>query len=67
MVGVILNLALFFGYHVLWPVGLRGPFDWVSALIALGAVVALLRFKRKVMQVIGACAVLGLAAKSLGL
>ena len=63
VVGVILNLALFFGYHVLWPQGLAGQFDWISALIALAAAVALFRFKRSVMQVIGVCAVLGLALK----
>ena len=61
VVGVILNLALFFGYHVLWPKGWSGPFDVVSALIALGAGVALLRFKRGVIEVIAACAVIGLA------
>lgn len=60
VVGVILNLALFFGYHVLWPQGFTGSFDRVSALIALGAAVALLRFKRNVIHVIAACAVLGL-------
>ena len=61
VVGVILNLALFFGYHVLWPKGWSGPFDGVSALIAFGAAVALLRFKRGVIEVIAACAVIGLA------
>jgi chromate transporter len=61
VVGVILNLALFFGYHVLWPKGMSGPFDAVSALIAFGAAVALLRFKRGVIEVIAACAVIGLA------
>jgi chromate transporter len=61
VVGVILNLALFFGYHVLWPKGFAGPFDAVSALIALGAAFALLRFKRGVIEVIAACAVIGLA------
>ncbi len=60
VVGVILNLALFFGYHVLWPQGFTGSFDRVSALIALGAAVALFRFKRSVIHVIVACAVLGL-------
>jgi chromate transporter len=60
VVGVILNLALFFGYHVLWPAGFAGAFDWKSALIALAALVALFRFKRNVMQVIVACAVVGL-------
>jgi len=60
VVGVILNLALFFGYHVLFPLGLGGNFDWVSALIALGAAIALFRFKLNVIQVIAGCAVLGL-------
>jgi len=63
VVGVILNLAIFFGYHVLWPKGLAGPFDWVSALIALGAAVALIRFKLNVIVVIPVCAVIGLIAQ----
>lgn len=65
VVGVILNLALFFGYHVLWPTGFRGSFDWVSALIALGAAVALFKFKRNVIHVIAACAVIGLILKTM--
>lgn len=60
VVGVILNLAIFFGYHVLWPQGLHGHFDWISALIALAAAVALFRYKRNVIHVIAACAVAGL-------
>ena len=63
VVGVILNLALFFGYHVLWPKGFADVFDWVSALIALVATVALFRFKRNVIEVIAVCAVLGLVLK----
>ena len=62
---VILNLALFFGYHVLWPKGFAGSFDWISALIALAAAIALFRYKRSVIQVIAACAVLGLLIKTL--
>lgn len=65
VVGVILNLALFFGYHVLWPTGFSGHFDWVSALIALGAAVALFQFKRNVIHVIAACAVIGLILKTM--
>ncbi|MBS0552751.1 MAG: chromate transporter, partial [Proteobacteria bacterium] len=65
VVGVILNLALFFGYHVLWPQGFAGPFDAVSALIAVAAAVALLRYKRGVIPVIAACAVVGWIARSL--
>ena len=60
VVGVILNLALFFGYHVLWPQGFAGTFDWPSALIAVAAAVALFRFKRGVIQVLMACALAGL-------
>lgn len=60
VVGVIVNLALFFGYHVLWPQGFAGAFDWPSALIALGAAVALFYFKRGVIQVLLSCALVGL-------
>ena len=67
VVGVVLNLALFFGYHVLWPAGFAGRLDVVSALITLGAALALLRFKRNVIHVIGACALVGLLARSLAL
>ncbi|HET7526609.1 MAG TPA: chromate transporter, partial [Burkholderiaceae bacterium] len=60
VVGVIVNLALFFGWHVLWPHGADGPFEWPAALIALAAAVALFRFKRGVIEVIAACALVGL-------
>ena len=63
VVGVILNLALFFGYHVLWPQGFEGRFDVMSALIALGAAVALFKYKRNVIHVLAACAVLGLVVR----
>ena len=65
VVGVILNLALFFGYHVLWPAGFAGSFDGLSALIALGAGAALFRYKRKVIHVIAACAVIGWLLRTL--
>lgn len=60
VVGVILNLAMFFAYHVLWPQGFEGTFDWRSALIAVAAAVALFRYKRSVLTVIGASAAAGL-------
>ena len=63
VVGVILNLAVFFGYHVLWPRGWGGPFEWISAALAVASAFALFRFKRNVIHVIGACAVLGLIVK----
>ncbi|MFO1350255.1 MAG: chromate efflux transporter [Gammaproteobacteria bacterium] len=59
VVGVIINLALFFAYHVLWPHGFAGPFDGVSALIGLAAGVALFRLRIGVIAVIAACAALG--------
>ena len=67
VVGVILNLALFFAYHVLWPQGFGGRFDVVSALIAVAASVALFRFKVGVIRLLAACAVAGLAATALTL
>tara|TARA_B100000287_G_scaffold409802_1_gene437544 strand:- start:521 stop:1417 length:897 start_codon:yes stop_codon:yes gene_type:complete len=60
VVGVVVNLAVFFAYHVLWPEGLEGHFDWAALAITLGAVTALFYFKWSVMQVLGTCAALGL-------
>ncbi len=60
VVGVILNLALFFAYHVLWPQGFEGSFDIFSAVLTVLAAVALLVFKRSVLTVIGASALIGL-------
>jgi chromate transporter len=66
VVGVILNLALFFGYHVLWPKGLQGTFDIASALIAIAAAIALFKYKRNVIHIIAVSALVGLAVKTLG-
>ena len=65
VVGVIVNLALFFAYHVLWPEGFGGTFDWLSAAITLGAGVALLGLRRGVIETLLACALLGLAVQLL--
>jgi chromate transporter len=59
VVGVIASLALFFGEHVFWPQGMDGRLDFSAALIATAAAVALIRFKRPVVQVIAACALIG--------
>ena len=61
VVGVILNLALFFAYHVWWPKGFAGPVDVPSVVITLAALVALFRFKLGVMPLLGLCALAGLA------
>jgi chromate transporter len=60
VVGVILNLAIFFGYHVLWPQGFAAPIDLMALAINVVALLTLFYFKRSVMQVIGLCALLGL-------
>ena len=61
VVGVILNLALFFAFHVFWPQGFGGHFDAISATMAAAALVALFRLKWGVLPVLGACAAVGLA------
>ena len=66
VVGVIVNLAVFFAWHVLWPQAsaaapFAGGFEWPAALIGLAAAVALFRFQLGIMPVIGACAAAGLA------
>ena len=61
VVGVILNLATFFAYHVLWPQGFDASFEWFSALIGAAAFVALFRYKTDIVTVIAVCAFFGLA------
>ncbi len=60
VVGVILNLALFFAQHIFWPDGLAGRVDTVSVLIALAAGLALWRLRWSVLQVLLASALVGL-------
>ena len=60
VVGVVINLAVFFAYHVLWPQGVEGVFEWFSALIGVAAFIALFRLKMGIVSVIGACALIGL-------
>ena len=60
VVGVIVNLAVFFAGHVLWPEGFSGRFDWFSLLVGLAALVALWRYKTGMIPVILACGAAGL-------
>jgi len=60
VVGVVINLAVFFAYHVLWPNGFESNFEWFSALIGAAAFIALFKFKMGVVSVIGLCAGIGL-------
>ncbi|MCX7096845.1 MAG: chromate efflux transporter [Methylococcales bacterium] len=60
VVGVILNLAVFFAWHVFWPQGQSGHFDGLAALIGSFALLALFRYKAGVIPVIAASGVAGL-------
>ncbi len=65
VVGVIINLAVFFAWHTFWPQGtaaapFAGPFEWFPVLVAVLAFLALWRYRQDIMRVIGASAVLGL-------
>ncbi len=65
VVGVILNLALFFAYHVFWPTGFEGAVDWPSVLLTIVASIAIFRFKIGVIPVIITSGVLGMIWKLL--
>jgi chromate transporter len=77
VVGVILNLALWFGLNFLfrqvgvlhlgpiampWPV--LGSLDLLAAMMALGAAVAMLRFKVGMITTLAGCALAGLLLKA---
>jgi chromate transporter len=59
VVGVILNLAIWFAWHALQPA--PGKIDYFVAVVAIGAWVAMERFKLGVMPTLGICAALGIA------
>jgi chromate transporter len=66
VVGVVLNLAVFFAWKVFWPQAtdtapFSGPFEWAALAIAVAALLALFRFGAGIVPVIGACAAAGLA------
>jgi chromate transporter len=72
VVGVIMNLALFFAWHVWWPNAgknvasdallsgiFTGGYEWFAAALTVLAAIALFRFKVGVMTVIALCASAG--------
>jgi len=65
VVGVIVNLAVFFALHVWWPDGRVGAIDVASVAISLAALVALVRFKVGVIPVILASGLTGLVLRLL--
>lgn len=61
IVGVILNLALFFAYHVLWPSGWNASLDVFSLIATIIALIALFYFKIGIVRMILTFAVAGIA------
>jgi chromate transporter len=66
VVGVILNLAVFFAWNTFWPQAseaapFAGSFEWLAVVVAIASFLALWKYKVDIMKVIGACALLGLA------
>ncbi len=67
VVGVIINLAVFFAWHTFWPQGTEatpfaGNFEWLTVVIAIVAFTALWKYKVDIMKVIGVCALVGLTS-----
>lgn len=64
VVGVIVNLALFFAYHTFWQSSTSGSIltqlDWFAVALAIVAFIALWKYKVDVIWVIVASALLGL-------
>ena len=60
VVGVMLNLAAFFAWHVIWPDGFAGRLEVFSLLAVVAAFVALWRYRIGIIPVIFACAATGL-------
>ena len=60
VVGVILNLAVWFGVHVLF---VNGNIDWGAAIICVAAFIAMLHYKMDIIPVILASGLLGIVFK----
>jgi chromate transporter len=58
IVGVVLNLAVWFGLHVLFPG--NGTVDWFAILLCAAAFVTMLRYKIDIIPVIIGAGILGL-------
>jgi len=71
VVGVVMNLVVFFAWHVLWPQAtagapFAGPFDGLSAIIAVAGAIGLLSKRVEVIPVIVASGLAGLALWAAG-
>ena len=63
IVGVIVNLGLFFAYHVFWPQGFGHSIDLMAIGLSVMAFVSLVRSNISVITVLAVCASLGFVVK----
>lgn len=66
VVGVVLNLALVFGFAVIWPHGPSAGTEWFAATLSLAAFVSLYWLKTDVLWVVFAGGLIGLAWTMIG-
>ncbi len=66
VVGVIVNLAVFFATQVFWPQGFSGAVEWPALLLSAGAFLALSRFSIGVVPVVISCAGAGFGLAAAG-
>jgi len=64
VVGVIVNLAMFFAMYVWWPQNLGGRTDWIAVALSVAAFAALARFRVGVVPVIVVAALAGWLIRS---
>ena len=62
VVGVIVNLAAFFAWHIFLPQGFSGSFDSFALLITACSLLALFRYKVGVIPVIAVCGLVGFSS-----
>ncbi len=60
VVGVILNLAVFFAYHVFFPQGFDGKIEWFAVILTVISFIALFKFNLNIMLLILGGAMFGL-------
>ena len=65
VVGVIINLGIFFAQHVFWPHGLTQSLDLMALLLTIASAIALIRFNVNVLYLLPVSASFGFVVKQL--
>ena len=63
VVGVVLNLAVWFGLHVIFPYG--NTVDWFAIVVGMAAFAAMIKWKVDIIPVVLGAGLLGLLFKTL--